>query len=161
MGKLVLDWNKFLTNFNKFLNKSSFFVRYLSDTSDQYRGADEQQHLASVSPQPPTSTSTNDITSTSNNNSTKLTSQQKPSGPKRINFPHDNHLALNHQPRTQTSSFDTRLNEFLLKHNIDAQSRHLILSEDFNYETFVHDLDRTELWRIGLKCVLFICCDKN
>lgn len=66
---------------------------------------------------------------------------------KRIGFSNEN-LMRSH---TSTVSIDTRLNEFLQRHNIDLQSRSIIFAEEFSYEDFVYHLDKPDLLRIGLK----------
>lgn len=44
-----------------------------------------------------------------------------------------------------------RLNEWLVRQNIDAMSRNLILMQEFTYEDFVYELAKDDLIRIGLK----------
>lgn len=55
--------------------------------------------------------------------------------------------------RSPTASIDTRLNEWLIKNNIDTVSKNIILSELFTYEDFVYELEKRDLHRIGLKYV--------
>lgn len=50
-----------------------------------------------------------------------------------------------------TSSIDIRLNEWLVKNNVDITSRTIIFNEEFTYEDFVYDLDKNDLHRIGLR----------
>lgn len=47
--------------------------------------------------------------------------------------------------------FDSRLNEWLLRHNVDAISRNMIQAQDFTYDDFLHELGKDDLLRIGLK----------
>lgn len=53
--------------------------------------------------------------------------------------------------RSHPTLIDTRLNEFLIKLNIDATSRDIIFNEEFTYEDFIYDLEKADLLRIGLK----------
>lgn len=46
---------------------------------------------------------------------------------------------------------DSRLNEWLLRHNIDSTSRNIIFYEEFTYEDFMYNTDKTDLQRLGLK----------
>lgn len=68
-----------------------------------------------------------------------------PAPSRRISVSNDNY------PRSHTTSIDTRLNEWLIRANIDVTSRTIIFNEDFSYEDFVYDLDKNDLHRIGLK----------
>lgn len=60
-------------------------------------------------------------------------------------FIHDNYA------RSPTTSIDARLNDWLVKNNIDPISRNIVLSELFTYEDFVYELEKSDLHRIGLK----------
>lgn len=46
---------------------------------------------------------------------------------------------------------DTRLNDWLLRHHVDAISRNLIHMQDFSYEDFLYESGKDDLLRIGLK----------
>lgn len=57
----------------------------------------------------------------------------------------------NRQSYCDTSKFDGRLNDWLMRHNVDLQSRNLIQRQDFSYEDFLYELAKDDLLRIGLK----------
>lgn len=50
-----------------------------------------------------------------------------------------------------TSTIDTRLNDWLNACNIDVISRNIILAEQFTYDDFIYGMEKTDLYRIGLK----------
>ena len=79
-----------------------------------------------------------------------LHSKLSPGTGRRLHVLHDN---SNCGGRSPTVSIDTRLNDWLTKHNIDVTSKNIILSELFTYEDFVYELEKTDLHRIGLKWV--------
>ena len=55
------------------------------------------------------------------------------------------------EERRSPSQIDNRLNEWLINHNIDSNSKAAILSQEFLYEDFIFEMERTDLQRIGLK----------
>lgn len=137
-----------------------FFFRYNSDISDQNRATPDdllgsrEPIIPDITVRKPTTQPTPQKSSIQHGSSIKFPSSNNNNnnsnlgGGKRINFlQHDHYL----DSQTSTISIDTRLNEFLIKHGIDGRSRNIIFSEDFTYEDFVYDLERTDLLRIGLK----------
>lgn len=46
---------------------------------------------------------------------------------------------------------DEQLNEWLIRHNVDAVSKNMIQLQDFAYEDFLYELGKDDLLRIGLK----------
>ncbi|XP_055676600.1 mitogen-activated protein kinase kinase kinase 15 isoform X2 [Lutzomyia longipalpis] len=50
-----------------------------------------------------------------------------------------------------TTKMDSRLNEWLIKCNIDAYTRNIIHGEEFSYEDFLYGLQKDDLRRLGLK----------
>lgn len=50
-----------------------------------------------------------------------------------------------------TTSTDSRLNDWLVKHHIDTVSRSVILAELFTFDDFVYGMEKSDLHRIGLK----------
>lgn len=55
------------------------------------------------------------------------------------------------QNNCDSLKFDSRLNEWLMRQNVDAISRNLIQMQDFSYEDFLYELAKDDLLRIGLK----------
>lgn len=141
-------------------NQSHF--SYFSDASETIN----QNSPPSVSPLPPSTASNNNNNNNNNNNSniidndsggggggggaiaagTNLNYRKMRPANKRIGFSNENLMRLH-----TSTSIDTRLNEFLQRLNIDAQSRSIIFAEDFSYEDFVYHLEKADLLRIGLK----------
>lgn len=81
-------------------------------------------------------------------NPRSLLPKLSPNPSRRNNLISDNY---GHYARSPTTSIDTRLNEWLIKHNIDITSKNIILGELYTYEDFVYELEKTDLHRIGLK----------
>lgn len=53
--------------------------------------------------------------------------------------------------RSATTSIDSKLNDWLIRNNVDNVSRSIIFAEDFTYEDFVYNLDKSDLLRLNLK----------
>lgn len=53
--------------------------------------------------------------------------------------------------QANTSTIDTRLADWLNASNIDSVSRNLILAEQFTFDDFIYGMEKTDLYRIGLK----------
>lgn len=54
--------------------------------------------------------------------------------------------------RQTTIEGDVRLNDWLIRHSIDRDSRNMILNEDFTFEDFCLHMEKDDLLRIGLRC---------
>lgn len=52
----------------------------------------------------------------------------------------------------ETTLVDQKLNEWLIRCNVDPVSRNLILDSAFIYEDFLYEMTKDDLCRIGLKC---------
>lgn len=85
------------------------------------------------------------VTDVSKNNRPQIRPESLRSTSRRMNFARESFL------RSHTGSIDTRLSEWLCRHSIDSTSRQIIFSEDFTYQDFVYDMDKSDLLRIGLK----------
>uniref|UniRef100_A0A1L8DKG4 mitogen-activated protein kinase kinase kinase n=1 Tax=Nyssomyia neivai TaxID=330878 RepID=A0A1L8DKG4_9DIPT len=51
----------------------------------------------------------------------------------------------------ETTKVDSKLNEWLMKYNIDVHTRNIIHGEEFSYEDFINGLQKDDLRRLGLK----------
>lgn len=157
-------WNGWLALNGQTIIKISHPNRYFSDTSDR-----TNENAQSVSPVPPSQNipttiieidaASNELSSHRKQNPQRNLLQVKPTfdtSTAKITTPQNNnnnsrYIHENYTRNPATLSIDTRLNEWLIKHNIDAVSRNIILSESFSYEDFVYELEKTDLHRIGLK----------
>lgn len=54
--------------------------------------------------------------------------------------------------RQTTIEGDVRLNDWLIRHSIDRDSRNMILNEDFTFDDFCLHMEKDDLLRIGLRC---------
>lgn len=146
--------------------------RYFSDVSEHLRTGNDEQQPPSISPIPSQSLNNNnnninnssptEVDSSPNNNNNNnrriISSTNKPYRCESIrssfsaNNQNRRHNSLNDPfSRVNTTSIDIRLNEWLIKNNVDITSRTIIFNEEFTYEDFVYDLDKSDLHRIGLK----------
>lgn len=67
----------------------------------------------------------------------------KPPSGKRLNSARD---------QTVTSiPVDTHLSNWLNSYNIDSVSKNLILAEHFTFDDFIYGMEKSDLYRIGLK----------
>lgn len=64
---------------------------------------------------------------------------------KRLHIPNEYFL------RSATTSIDSKLNDWLIRNNVDNVSRNIIFAEDFAYEDFVYNLEKSDLLRLNLK----------
>lgn len=142
---------------------------YGSDTSDLVMNRSQTDHL-SVSPIPHAPHSITEVDAINNNNNNSRTveantirkgglltvcpNQCKSDGQLKISptrrHQQQHHLQTNRDP-TNTSTVDTRLADWLTTSNIDTISKNLILSEQFTYDDFVYGMEKSDLYRIGLK----------
>lgn len=142
-------------------NLNFCLCRYFSDASEHLRAGTDDQQPSSISPIPqPLNNNNNNSSSTTevdssnsqNNHNRRIISSTKPY---RSTFSVNNHRRHNsiNDPfsRPSTTSIDLRLNEWLVKNNVDITTRTIIFNEEFSYEDFVYDLDKNDLHRIGLK----------
>lgn len=71
---------------------------------------------------------------------------------RRISFVDDEKILADGLNSNLTSSnSETRLNDWLIRNNVDVLSRNMILGEEFGYEDFVYEMTKEEMFRIGLK----------
>lgn len=134
---------------------------YFSDTSD-FSAHKHPHEIQSVSPLPPNSI--NEVDAVNNNLVIDSHSPRKlSSGNRTMNLHPKTDLTNRTSPnlgrrihesyaRNSTTSVDARLNEWLIKNDIDSTSRTIILDELFAYDDFVYEMEKTDLHRIGLKC---------
>lgn len=141
-----------------------FVYSYSSDTSDLIRNQNEN---ISVSPIPQFQSTITETDAINNNKNAELNVSQKLS-PYSNQHQHKFDVQYvtsttrqrpnsNHD-QTVSNSIDLRLNDWLTKHNIDSISKNIILTELFSYDDFIYEIDKADLYRVGLKYVnvLFI-----
>lgn len=152
----------------------SLSFSYGSDTSDLVMNRSQTDHL-SVSPIPHTPHSITEVDAINNNNNTnnnnsrtaeanalrktgllsmcpnqcKSDGHPKISPTRRQNQQQQHHQTFRDQ--ANTSTIDTRLADWLTASNIDPISKNLILAEQFTYDDFIYGMEKTDLYRIGLK----------
>lgn len=60
------------------------------------------------------------------------------------------HLQIS-RDQAYSSTIDTRLADWLTATNIDPISKNSILAEQFTYDDFIYGMEKTDLYRIGLR----------
>lgn len=126
-------------------------IRYFSDSSDLNRNANDNQ---SVSPIPvpviEVDTINNNQVGDLNvpkklvvNRMTKLQPRPERMSPRKSEL-------LMPAPMVNAPT-DLRLDEWLIKNNVDSVSRNIILNELFTYEDFIYEMEKEDLHQIGLK----------
>lgn len=131
--------------------------RYFSDISESSKNPQEDMTPSSISPIP-TNTNMSEVDSgNSKNVPRKLAShrsffqnrcdsnRQPLANGKRLHIPNEYYL------RSATTSIDSKLNDWLIRNNVDPISRNIIFAEDFTYEDFVYNLEKSDLLRLNLK----------
>lgn len=97
---------------------------------------------------------TSAVTNNNNNNAHPSYRRQLPvNGMRRSPTRNNRRLIIQAAAQNNCDSlkFDSRLNEWLLRQNVDAISRNMIQMQDFSYEDFLYELGKDDLLRIGLK----------
>lgn len=140
-------------------NKTILSQRYFSDTSETNRPANEPMSLSPTLANHSNHVATNTTEVDGHSPNTNDGNNHRRIQPPQIIQPKFSpnacrrlHLNDNYA-RSPTASIDTRLNDWLMKNNIDTISKNIILSELFTYEDFVYELEKSDLHRIGLKYV--------
>lgn len=111
---------------------------YFSDISEP--GIQIKISSDSSPPSPIPEISTETVDGAVNGNYPLRKSSIKKESERRINFVNENNLV------------DQKLNEWLIRCNVDPVSRNLILDSAFSYEDFLFEMTKEDLCRIGLKC---------
>lgn len=111
---------------------------YFSDISEP--GIQIKISSDSTPPSPVPEISTETVDGAVNGNYPLRKTSIKKETERRINFFNENNL------------IDQKLNEWLIRSNIDQVSRNLILDSAFIYEDFLYEMTKNDLCRIGLKC---------
>lgn len=132
---------------------------YFSDISESSKNPQDDLTPSSVSPIPPSQNVSEVDASNTKNVPRKMSShrgynfqgrgdcnRQPLTNGKRLHIPNDYFM------RSATTSIDSKLNDWLIRNNVDNVSRNIIFSEDFTYEDFVYNLDKSDLLRLNLKC---------
>lgn len=139
--------------------------RYGSDSSDLVMNRSQTDHL-SVSPIPHAPNSISEVDAINNNrcvepnaprktglltcqNQCKSDTQLKISPLRRQQ--HQQQQQQNIRDQTNASTFDIRLSDWLNASNIDSHSKSAILAEQFTYDDFIYGMEKSDLYRIGLK----------
>lgn len=130
---------------------------YFSDISESSKNPQDDLTPSSVSPIP-TNPNVSEVDGGNTKNvPRKLTShrsyfptrcdsnRQPLANGKRLQVPNEYFL------RSATTSIDSKLNDWLIRNNVDNVSRNIIFSEDFTYEDFVYNLEKSDLLRLNLK----------
>lgn len=130
---------------------------YFSDISESSKNPQDDLTPSSVSPIPSNTNVTEVDSGNTKNVPRKLTShrsyfqarcdsnRQPLANGKRLHIPSEYFL------RSATTSIDSKLNDWLIRNNVDNVSRNIIFSEDFTYEDFVYNLEKSDLLRLNLK----------
>lgn len=111
---------------------------YFSDISEP--GIQIKISSESTPPSPVPEIPTETVDGTVNGNYPLRKSSIKKETERRINF------------FNETTLVDQKLNEWLIRCNVDPVSRNLILDSAFIYEDFLYEMTKDDLCRIGLKC---------
>lgn len=111
---------------------------YFSDISEP--GIQIKISSDSTPPSPVPEISTETVDGAVNGNYPLRKTSIKKETERRINFFNENNL------------IDQKLNEWLIRSNVDPVSRNLILDSAFIYEDFLYEMTKNDLCRIGLKC---------
>ncbi|XP_037046666.1 mitogen-activated protein kinase kinase kinase 15 isoform X3 [Bradysia coprophila] len=131
---------------------------YFSDISESSKNPQDDFTPSSVSPIPPSQNVSEVDAANAKNVPRKLSShrsffqgrgdsnRQPLTNGKRLPIANDYFM------RSATTSIDSKLNDWLIRNNVDSVSRNIIFSEDFTYEDFVYNLDKSDLLRLNLKC---------
>lgn len=112
---------------------------YFSDISEPGIQIKVSSDSTPSSPVPP-EISTETVDGAVNGNYPLRKTSIKKETERRINFFNENNL------------IDQKLNEWLIRSQIDQNSRNLILDSAFIYEDFIYEMTKSDLCRIGLKC---------
>lgn len=120
------------------------FLRYSSDVSNP------------VSPVPPNiPTTILEVDTTNETNSHRKSNTQRNVRALDANIyrtaSNSRYLHENYAKNPALNSIDVKLSDWLSRHNIDAVSRNIILAEQFSYENFIYDMEKSDLHRMGLR----------
>lgn len=134
------------------------FSRYYSDTD--FTGGRSQNETLSPSPIPNAQTSTLELDTINNNNRNNEMNFARKTGLSTCLHQNKSESMLRPVPafrpncnsnQLDTSTIDTRLNDWLNACHIDTISKNIILAEQFTYDDFIYGMEKTDLYRIGLK----------
>lgn len=133
-------------------------VSYCSDTSELAGGRSQNETL-SPSPIPNAQSSTLELDTLNNNRNIEMNFGRKTglltcqhqckseSQLKKVPGQRSN----SNRDQVDTSTVDKRLADWLNACNIDAISSNIILAEQFTYDDLIYGMEKTDLYRIGLK----------
>lgn len=146
-----------------FLDLTPNFDRYGSETSDLAMSRIQTDTL-SPSPIPHAPNSITEVDAINNNRNVEPHLSRKSGlGTCENQYKSDIHLKISTSRRQQQQQhqnihdptyappIDSRLNDWLNTTNIDPISKNAILAEQFTFDDFIYGMEKSDLYRIGLK----------